>query len=117
MTPVTPRLNPPVVVAFGRGIVIGFEQAQRRGDDRRQLTVNELTAAIIQQVQALQTLEITRARAEVEADAQRQSQEEYARRLQAWLNRSGTTTLPRQGRAGYAVEPVPEHPLLRGATR
>lgn len=78
---------------------------------------NELTATIIQQVQALQTLEITCARAEVEAEAQRQSQEEYARRLQIWLNRSGTTTEPRQGRAGYLVRPVPERPMLGGGGR
>jgi len=75
---------------------------------------NELTATIIQQVQALQTLEITRARAEVEAEAQRQSEEEYARRLHTWLNRSGTTIEPQQGRAGYLVQPVPERPMLGG---
>lgn len=74
---------------------------------------NELTATLIQQLQALQTLEISRARAEVEADAQRQSEEQYARQLHAWLNRANTTP-PRQGRAGYTIEPVPERPVLSG---
>lgn len=69
---------------------------------------NELTATLIGQVQALQTLEITRARAEVEADARRQSEEEFARQQQAWLSRADTAQAPPEGRAGWAVTPVPE---------
>lgn len=75
---------------------------------------NELTATLIQQVQALQTLEITRSRAEVEADAQRQSEEAYAQQLRIWLNRPGTTNEPVQGPAGYRVRDVPERPVLGG---
>jgi type IV secretion system protein TrbJ len=75
---------------------------------------NELTATLIQQVQALQTLEITRARAEVETEARRQSEEEYARQLREWLNRNGTTTLPAEGRGTFTVEPVPETPIVGG---
>ena len=75
---------------------------------------NELTATLIQQVQALQTLEITRARAEVETQAQRQSEEAYTTELRTWLNREGTTRLPAQGRAVYVVQPVPERPILAG---
>ena len=69
---------------------------------------NELTATLIGQVQALQTLEITRARAEVEADARRQSEEEFARRQHAWLSRPDTAQAPPEGRAAWAVTPVPE---------
>jgi len=69
---------------------------------------NELTATLIGQVQALQTLEITRARAEVEADARRQSEEEFARRQHAWLSRTDTAQAPPEGRAGWTVTPVPE---------
>jgi type IV secretion system protein TrbJ len=75
---------------------------------------NELTATLIQQMQALQTLEITRSRAEVEAEAQRQSEEQYARQLRAWLNRNGTTTEPAEGHGTFAVEPIPETPILGG---
>jgi type IV secretion system protein TrbJ len=73
---------------------------------------NELTATLIQQLQALQTLEITRARADVEAEARQQSEEEYARQLRDWLNRDGTTTAPAEGRGTFTVEPVPETPIL-----
>jgi P-type conjugative transfer protein TrbJ len=75
---------------------------------------NELTATLIQQVQALQTLEITRARAEVESEARRQSEEEYARQHRAWLNREGTARGPAQGQGSFVVEPVPETPILGG---
>ncbi len=69
---------------------------------------NELTATLIGQVQALQTLEITRARAEVEADARRQSEEEYARQVHAWLSRKDTAPAPPEGRGAWSITPVPE---------
>lgn len=70
---------------------------------------NELTATLIGQVQALQTLEITRARAEVEAEARRQSEEEFAREAHAWLSRADTAKVPPEGASGgWAVTPVPE---------
>ena len=74
---------------------------------------NELTATLIGQVQALQTIEITRARAEVEAEARRQSEEEFARQQQAWLSREGTAQAPLEGRAGWAVTPFPERAVGR----
>ena len=69
---------------------------------------NELTATLIGQVQAMQTMEITRARAEVEAEARRQSEEEFARQQHAWLSREGTAQPPAEGVGGWSVRPVPE---------
>lgn len=69
---------------------------------------NELTATLIGQVQAMQTMEITRARAEVEAEARRQSEEEFARQQHAWLSRGGTAQPPAEGAGGWSVQPVPE---------
>jgi P-type conjugative transfer protein TrbJ len=68
---------------------------------------NELTATLIQQVQALQTLEISQARAQVEQEARRQSEEEYSRQLRDWLNREGTVEPVPEGTGTYAVEPIP----------